>query len=68
MANQMTCRGCTTEIHSSEEDAHFVGEIVDMGAINGFHGDTHAELRAAFKDMMVLYIEGINKRDSAETR
>lgn len=34
----MTCRGCTTEIHSSEEDAHFVGEIVDMGAINGFHG------------------------------
>ena len=37
----MTHRGYTAEIHYSEEDGCFVGhvgEIVDMDAINGFHG------------------------------
>lgn len=53
----MTYRGYTAEIIYSEEDACFVGHIVNIDAIVGFHGDTDEELRDAFENMVELYIE-----------
>ena len=64
----MTHRGYTAEIHYSEEDGCFVGHVINIEDIVGFHGDTDEELRDAFEGMVDFYIEVVNKRDSAETR
>lgn len=53
----MTYKGYTAEIIYSDEDECFVGHIVNIDAISGFHGDTDAELRDAFENMVELYIE-----------
>ena len=52
----MTYRGYTAEIIYGDEDECFVGRIVNIDAISGFHGDTDDELRVAFEDMVDLYI------------
>ncbi|MYA70874.1 toxin-antitoxin system HicB family antitoxin [Candidatus Poribacteria bacterium] len=52
----MTYKGYTAEIIYSDEDECFVGHIVNIDAISGFHGDTDDELRVAFEDMADLYI------------
>lgn len=59
----MTYRGYTAEIIYSDEDECFVGCIVNIDAISGFHGDTDDELRVAFEDMVDLYIR---TRDAPE--
>ena len=53
----MTYRGYTAEIIYSDEDECYVGQIVNIDAISGFHGDTDEELREAFENMVELYIE-----------
>ena len=53
----MTYRDYTAEIIYSDEDECFVGHIVNIDAIAGFHGDTDEELRDAFENMVELYIE-----------
>ena len=53
----MTYKGYTAEIIYSYEDECFVGHIVNIDAISGFHGTTDAELRDAFENMVELYIE-----------
>lgn len=53
----MTYKGYTTKIIYSDEDECFIGHIVNIDAISGFHGDTDEELRAAFENMVELYIE-----------
>ncbi len=53
----MTYKGYTAEIIYSDEDECFVGHIVNIDSISGFHGDTDAELRDAFENMVELYIE-----------
>ena len=53
----MTYKGYTAKIIYSDEDECFVGHIVNIDAISGFHGDTDAELRVAFENMVDLYIE-----------
>ena len=53
----MTYKGYTAEIIYSDEDECFVGHIVNIDAISGFHGDTDEELREAFENMVELYIE-----------
>lgn len=53
----MTYKGYTAEIIYSDEDECFVGHIVNIDAISGFHGDTDDELRDAFENMVELYIE-----------
>ena len=53
----MTYRGYTAEIIYSDEDECFVGHVVDPGDdIIGFHGDTDAELRVAFENVVDLHI------------
>ena len=58
----MTYKGYTAKIIYSDEDECFVGHIVNIDAISGFHGDTDAELRVAFEDMVDLYIEVLEER------
>ena len=53
----MTYKGYTAEIIYSDEDGCFVGHLVNIDDIVGFHGDTDEELRDAFENMVELYIE-----------
>ena len=61
----MTYKGYTAEIIYSDEDECFVGHIVNIDAISGFHGDTDAELRNAFENMIELYIETLAEPESS---
>ena len=60
----MTYRGYTAEIIYSDEDECFVGQIVNIDAISGFHGDTDVELREAFENMVDLYIEVLEEPEN----
>ena len=60
----MTYRGYTAEIIYSDEDLCFVGHIVNIDAISGFHGDTDVELREAFENMVDLYIEVLEEPEN----
>ena len=60
----MTYKGYTAEIIYSAEDECFVGHIVNIDAISGFHSDTDAELRDAFENMVDLYIEALEEPEN----
>ena len=60
----MTYKGYTAEIIYSDEDECFVGHIVNIDAISGFHGDTDEELRDAFENMVELYIETLEEPET----
>ena len=60
----MTYKGYTAEIIYSDEDECFVGHIVNIDAIVGFHGDTDEELRDAFENMVELYIETLEEPEN----
>ncbi len=53
----ITYKGYTAEIIYSDEDGCFVGHLVNIDDIVGFHGDTDEELRVAFEDVVDLYIK-----------
>jgi len=55
--NTMTHKGYPARIEYSEEDGCFVGHIVGINDIVGFHGETVAELRAAFEEAVDDYLE-----------
>ncbi len=61
----MTYKGYTAEIIYSDEDDCFVGHIINIDAIVGFHGDTDEVLRDAFENMVELYIETLEAPESA---
>ena len=61
----MTYKGYTAEIIYSDEDDCFVGHIINIDAIVGFHGDTDEELRDAFENMVELYIETFEEPENA---
>ena len=60
----MRYKGYTAEIIYSDEDECFVGHIVNIDAISGFHGDTDEELRDAFENMVELYIETLEEAEN----
>ena len=60
----MTYKGYTAEISYSDEDECFVGHIVNIDAVSGFHGDTDEELRDAFENMVELYIETVEEPEN----
>ena len=60
----MTYKSYTAEINYSNEDECFVGHIVNIDAISGFHGDTDEELRDAFENMVELYIETLEEPEN----
>ena len=60
----MTYKGYTAEITYSDEDNCFVGHLINIDAIVGFHGDTDEELRNAFENMVELYIETLEEPEN----
>ena len=60
----MTYKDYTAKIIYSDEDECFVGHIVNIDAISGFHGDTDEELRDAFENMVELYIETLEQPEN----
>jgi len=59
----MRYKGYTAEIHYSDEDGFFVGDVVGIDDIICFHGNTDEELRAAFEGVVDLYIEALEQPD-----
>ena len=53
----MTYRGYTAEIEVSPEDDAFIGHIAGIRDIVGFHGESVAELKAAFEEAVEDYLE-----------
>lgn len=55
--NTMTYRGYAAKIAYSDEDGCFVGHIAGIRDVVGFHGESVAELRAAFEEAADDYLE-----------
>jgi predicted HicB family RNase H-like nuclease len=55
--NTMTHKGYAARVEYSEEDSCFVGHIVGIRDVIGFHGESVAELRAAFEEAVDDYLE-----------
>ena len=52
----MTHKGYAARIEYSDEDACFVGHIAGIRDVVGFHGNTVAKLRAAFREAVDDYL------------
>ena len=55
--NSMIHRGYAARIDYSEDDGCFVGHIAGINDIVGFHGESVAELRAAFEEAVDDYLQ-----------
>ncbi len=68
--NTMKHRGYSARIEYSDEDGCFIGHIVDINDIVGFHGQTADKLRRAFEEAADDYLETCQtmKRGSCATR
>jgi len=53
----MTYKGYAAQIEYSDEDRCFVGHIAGIQDVVGFHGESVAELRAAFEEAVDDYLE-----------
>lgn len=60
--NTMTYKGYTARIEFDERDAIFVGRVLGVKAIIGFHGETVAELRADFEAAIDFMIDDCKAR------
>jgi len=60
--NSMSYRGYTARIEFDERDAIFVGRVLGVKAIIGFHGETVAELRADFEAAIDFMVEDCKAR------
>jgi len=54
--NTMTHKGYAARVEYSEDDECFIGHIAGIRDAIGFHGETVAELRAAFEDAVDDYL------------
>ncbi|HEY3433010.1 MAG TPA: type II toxin-antitoxin system HicB family antitoxin [Rhodocyclaceae bacterium] len=59
--NTMTHKGYAARVEYSEEDGCFVGHIAGIRDVIGFHGESVAELRAAFEEAVNDYLETCKK-------
>ncbi|AEA66461.1 MULTISPECIES: type II toxin-antitoxin system HicB family antitoxin [Pseudomonas] len=55
--NVMSYQGYAARIEYSEEDGLFVGHIAGIKDVVGFHGESVQELRAAFEEAVVDYLD-----------
>lgn len=58
----MTYKGYTARIEFDERDAIFVGRVLGVKAIIGFHGETVTELRADFEAAIDFMIDDCKAR------
>ena len=63
----MIYKGYKAEISYSDEDACFVGHVVNIDSMVSFHGNTDAELRKAFQEMIDFYIQTSSKPKNSGT-
>lgn len=54
--NTMTHKGYTARVEFDERDGIFVGRLLGITDVIGFHGETVAELRAAFEEAVDDYL------------
>jgi len=59
--NTMTYKGYAARVEYSEEDQCFVGHIAGIRDLIGFHGESVAELRAAFEEAVDDYLATCEK-------
>jgi len=59
--NAMSHRGYAARIEYREEDGCFVGRIVGIRDVVGFHGESVKDLRAAFEEAVDDYLETCDK-------
>lgn len=59
--NTMTYKGFAARVEYSENDGCFVGHIAGIRDVIGFHGESVAELRAAFEEAVDDYLETCKK-------
>ncbi len=59
--NAMTYKGFSARVEYSEDDGCFVGHIVGIRDVIGFHGESVAELRAAFGEAVDDYLKTCKK-------
>ncbi|HED04479.1 MAG TPA: type II toxin-antitoxin system HicB family antitoxin [Candidatus Fraserbacteria bacterium] len=59
--NTMIYKGYAARIEYSEEDGCFMGHIVGIRDVVGFHGDSVGELCTAFKEAVDDYLESCEK-------
>lgn len=59
--NTMTYRGYAARIEYSDDDGCFIGHIAGIDDVVGFHGESIAELRAAFEEAVDDYLETCEK-------
>lgn len=55
--NTMIHKGYTARIEFDERDAIFVGRILGIADVVGFHGENVTELRAAFVEAVEDYLD-----------
>lgn len=59
--NTMEHKGFAARVEYSEEDGCFIGHIVGIRDVIGFHGESVAELRAAFEEAVDDYLATCKK-------
>lgn len=60
--NAMTYKGYTARIDFDDRDNIFVGRVLGVKAIIGFHGETVAQLRADFESAIDFMLEDCKQR------
>lgn len=66
--NAMNYKGYAARVEYSDEDGCFVGHIAGIRHPVGFHGESVAELRAAFKEAVDDYVATCRKLKRAPQR
>ena len=61
----MTYQGYAARIEYSDEDGCFIGRIAGIDDVVGFHGESVAQLRAAFEEAVEDYLETCEKLNRA---
>ena len=59
--NTMSYSGYVARIDYSHEDGCFIGHIAGINDVVGFHGESVAELRAAFEEAVDDYLQTCEK-------
>ncbi len=66
--NVMTYRDYSARIEYSDEDGCFVGRVAGIRDVVGFHGESVAELKAAFEEAVDDYLATCEKLNRAPQR
>ena len=66
--NTMTYKDFAARVEYSEEDSCFVGHIAGIRDVVGFHGETVAKLRSAFKEAVEDYLATCKKLGKAPNK